>query len=270
MDYDHPLRFGIFPSPRADFSQDALQMARVADEAGFDLVGIQDHPYQRRFLDTWTLMAFVLAQTNRVTVFPDVANLPLRPPRMMAKAAASLDHLSGGRFELGLGAGAFWEGIEAMGGRRLSPKQSVDNLELAIGEIREFWKGDGKFEGPPAAHDIGIWVGAYGPRMLRITGALADGWIPSQSYMPPEKVPEAAKRIDDAAAAEGRDPKDIRRVYNLITDEEPTTEQLADFATELGFDSFIFSPGEVHGIERLAHDVIPAVKEEVSRRRASR
>jgi alkanesulfonate monooxygenase SsuD/methylene tetrahydromethanopterin reductase-like flavin-dependent oxidoreductase (luciferase family) len=202
-------------------------------------------------------------------VFPDVANLPLRPPRMMAKAAASLDLLSGGRFELGLGAGAFWEGIEAMGGRQLSPKQSVDQLELAVGEIREFWKGEGKFEGPAPAHDIGIWLGAYKPRMLRMTGALADGWIPSQSYLPPEQVPEAMQRIDDAAAAEGRDPKQLRRVYNLIGDAQPTPEQLADFATELGFDSFIFSPADRHEVERLAHDVIPAVREEVARRRGS-
>jgi alkanesulfonate monooxygenase SsuD/methylene tetrahydromethanopterin reductase-like flavin-dependent oxidoreductase (luciferase family) len=268
MDYDHPVGFGIFPSPRLDFSQEALQMARVADEAGFDLVGIQDHPYQRRFLDTWALMAFVLAQTSRITVFPDVANLPLRPPRMMAKHAATLDQLSGGRFELGLGAGAFWEGIEAMGGRTLSPKQSVDHLELAIGEIREFWKGEGKFDGPTPAHDIGIWLGAYKPRMLRLTGALADGWIPSQSYLPPDQVAEAMKRIDDAAAAEGRDPRQLRRVYNLISDEPVTAEQLADFATELGFDSFIFSPQDRHEVERLAHDLIPAVREEVARRRS--
>jgi alkanesulfonate monooxygenase SsuD/methylene tetrahydromethanopterin reductase-like flavin-dependent oxidoreductase (luciferase family) len=269
MDYDHPVRFGIFPSPRADSSQETLHMARVADEAGFDLIGIQDHPYQRRFLDTWTLMAFVLAQTSRVTVFSDVANLPLRPPRMMAKAAASLDLLSHGRFELGLGAGAFWEGIEAMGGRRLSPKQSVDALEQAIVELREFWRGEGKFEGPPPAHRIGIWLGAYKPRMLRITGALADGWIPSQSYLPPDAVPEAMQRIDDAAAADGRDPKQLRRVYNLISDEPVTAEQVADFVTELGFDSFIFSPADVQDVERLAHDVLPAVREEVARRRAS-
>jgi alkanesulfonate monooxygenase SsuD/methylene tetrahydromethanopterin reductase-like flavin-dependent oxidoreductase (luciferase family) len=269
MDYDHPIRFGIFPSPRADSAQNTLQMARTADEAGFDLVGIQDHPYQRRFLDTWTLMGFVLAQTQRVTVFPDVANLPLRPPRMMAKAAASLDLLSGGRFELGLGAGAFWEGIEAMGGRPLSPRQSVDALEQAIVELREFWSADGKFEGPQPAHPIGIWVGAYKPRMLRITGSLADGWIPSQSYLPPDQVPEAMKRVDDAAAAEGRDPKQIRRVYNLLTDEPPTPEQIADFATDLGFDSFVFSPADSSEIERLAHDVMPAVKEEVRRRRSS-
>jgi alkanesulfonate monooxygenase SsuD/methylene tetrahydromethanopterin reductase-like flavin-dependent oxidoreductase (luciferase family) len=269
MDYDHPLRFGIFPTPRADSAQETLQMARIADEAGFDLIGIQDHPYQRRFLDTWALMAFVLSKTDRVSVFPDVANAPLRPPRMMAKHAATLDLLSGGRFELGLGAGAFWEGIEAMGGRRLSPKQSVDHLELAIGEIREFWKGEGKFEGPAPAHDIGIWLGAYKPRMLRMTGALADGWVPSQSYLPPEQVPEAMQRVDDAAAAEGRDPKQIRRVYNLISDEQPSPEQLADFATELGFDSFIFSPADKPDLERLAQDVIPAVKEEVARRRGT-
>src|SRR3954454_24105835 len=267
--HDHPLRFGIFPVPRADSVHEILQMARVAEEAGFDLVGIQDHPYQRRFLDTWTLMAFVLSKTDRVSVFPDVANLPLRPPRMMAKHAASLDLLSGGRFELGLGAGAFWDGIEAMGGRRLSPKQSVDALEQAIFELREFWKGDGKFDGPQPAHAMGIWLGAYKPRMLRITGALADGWIPSQSYLPPEQVPEAMKRVDDAARSEERDPSAIRRIYNLIGDDKPTTEQLADFATDLGFDSFIFSPTDTGELELLAHDVIPAVKEEVARRRSS-
>src|SRR4051794_8177820 len=256
MDYGQPVRFGVFPVPRADSSQETLHLARVADEAGFDLVGIQDHPYQRRFLDTWTLIGFVLAQTSRVSVFPDVANLPLRPPRMMAKAAASLDLLSGGRFELGLGAGAFWEGIEAMGGRALSAKQSVDALEQAIVELREFWKGEGKFEGPKPAHEIGIWLGAYKPRMLRITGAMADGWIPSQSYLPPEQVPEAMQRVDEAASAEGRDPKDIRRVYNLIGDEPATPEQIADFATDLGFDSFIFSPADAHEIERIAHDVL--------------
>jgi alkanesulfonate monooxygenase SsuD/methylene tetrahydromethanopterin reductase-like flavin-dependent oxidoreductase (luciferase family) len=267
MDYDHPLRFGIFPSPRADSAQESLHMARVADEAGFDLIGIQDHPYQRRFLDTWTLMALVLSKTDRVSVFPDVANLPLRPARMMAKAAASLDLLSGGRFELGLGAGSFWDGIEAMGGRRLSPKQSVDALEQAIFELREFWKADGKYEGPPPAHQIGIWLGAYRPRMLRITGALADGWVPSQSYLPPDQVPDAMQRVDEAARAEGRDPNEIRRIYNLLADEPPAPEQIADFATDLGFDSFIFSPSDVHELERLAHDVVPAIKEEVARRR---
>ena len=265
---DHPPRFGIFPTPRADFSQEVLQMARVADEAGFDLVAIQDHPYQRRFLDTWALMGFVLAKTDRITVFPGVANLPLRPPRMLAKHAATLDLLSGGRFELGIGAGAQWEGIEAMGGRRLSAKQSVDHVELAIGEIREFWKGEGKYDGPMPAHDIGIWVGSYRPRMLRLTGALADGWFPSLPYLPPERVAESMKRVEDAAAAEGRDPNAIRRIYNLGGEAKPTVGELADFVTELGFDSLVFAPADRQEVERLAHDVVPAVREKVARRRS--
>src|SRR4051795_10427426 len=246
---ERAIEFGLFVNPSAESYRHALEIVRAAEQGGIDLIGIQDHPYQHRFLDTWLLIADLLARTERLRFFPDVANLPLRPPRMMAKQAASLDVISDGRFELGLGAGAFWEGIEAMGGRALSPKQSVDALEQAIVELREFWKGEGKFEGPRPAHEIGIWLGAYKPRMLRITGALADGWIPSQSYLPPEQVPEAMKRVDDAAGSEDRDPNMIRRVYNLIGDEQPSAEQIADFVTDLGFDSFILSPADKHEIE---------------------
>lgn len=266
MDYAQNLRFGIFPVPRADSLHDVLRLVRDADEAGFDLVGIQDHPYQRRFLDTWALMAWVLAQTNRITVFPDVANLPLRPPRMLAKAAASLDVMSGGRFELGLGAGAFWEGVEAMGGNALSAGESVDALERAIPEIREFWKGEGKFEGPKPEHEIGIWLGAYKPRMLRLTGTLADGWIPSMGYLGPDDVPDAMARVDEAAREAGRDPSAIRRVYNLSAGVE--AEQVAQFAVELGFDSFIFSAED--GVDHLAGEVIPRIREAVSSSRGTR
>src|SRR5438270_13887329 len=167
------LRFGISLVPSIERLDRIRELVRAADEASLDLVGIQDHPYQRHFLDTWSLIPTLLAETKRISFFTDVANLPLRPPRMLAKAAASLDVLSGGRFELGLGAGAFWDGIEAMGGPRRSPRESVDAVEQAIVEIREFWRNDGKYDGPAPAHPIGIWLGAYGPRMLRITGTLA-------------------------------------------------------------------------------------------------
>jgi alkanesulfonate monooxygenase SsuD/methylene tetrahydromethanopterin reductase-like flavin-dependent oxidoreductase (luciferase family) len=138
-DYGRALEFGIFPSPDATAFDQILAMARIADETGLDLIGVQDHPYQRRFLDTWMLMATILARTQRVRVFPDVANLPLRPPAMIAKAAASLDVMSGGRFELGLGAGAFWEAVQAMGGQRRSPGEAVSAVEEAIAVIRLMW-----------------------------------------------------------------------------------------------------------------------------------
>src|SRR5581483_1923067 len=93
-----------------------LALGHALDDLGYDLIGIQDHPYQARHYDALALIAFLLGQTERVRIFPDVANLPLRPPAMLAKQAATLDQLSGCRFELGLGAGAFWEGVRAMGG----------------------------------------------------------------------------------------------------------------------------------------------------------
>src|SRR6478672_3736210 len=134
--------FGVFPIPVADERDKVLEAVLAAERFGLDLVGIQDHPYQRRFLDTWSLIPWLAAQTERIRFFPDVANLPLRPPAVMAKAAASIDLLSGGRFELGLGAGAFWEGIGAMGGPTRTGPASVDALEEAIQVIRLMWSSE--------------------------------------------------------------------------------------------------------------------------------
>ena len=92
-----------------------LELAQLADVVGLDLVTFQDHPYQARFLDTWTLLSVVAAQTTTSGWRPNVANLPLRPPVVLASSVASLDLLSGGRVELGLGAGAFWDAIAAAG-----------------------------------------------------------------------------------------------------------------------------------------------------------
>ena len=120
-DYGRELAFGTFVTPQSAQPAEAVALARLTERAGLDLVTFQDHPYQPAFLDTWTLLSWVAAQTERVRVSPNVLNLPLRPPAVVARAAASLDLLSGGRFELGLGAGTFWDAIEAMGGPRRSP-----------------------------------------------------------------------------------------------------------------------------------------------------
>ena len=210
-DYGRPLRFGVFPTPEAASLDEVLALARVADEGGLEYVGIQDHPYQRRFLDTWMLMATVLARTEHVSVFPDVANLPLRPPAVLAKAAASLDVLSSGRFELGLGAGAFWDAVAAMGGPRRSPGESVDALVEAIEVIRLMWSDqrsvrfDGRYyqlsgvkPGPPPVHPIGIWLGVGGRRTLALVGRAADGWVPSSGWATPDKLPDMHARIDDS------------------------------------------------------------------------
>ena len=292
-DYGRALGFGVFPTPEAAKLEEVLALARVADQQGLHYVGIQDHPYQRRFLDTWMLMATVLARTERVRVFPDVANLPLRPPAVTAKAAASLDVLSGGRFELGLGAGAFWEAVEAMGGPRRSPKEAVDALVEAIEVIRLMWSDqrsvrfDGRYyrlagvkPGPPPAHPIGIWLGVGGRRTLALVGRTADGWVPSSGWATPDKLPDMHARIDAAAEAAGRDPAGIARVYNvwgkiggaggfLQGGVEQWVDELTELAVEHGMDTFMFGPSEdpVTQLRRFAADVAPAVRERVERHR---
>ncbi len=115
LDYGHPLEFGYFLIPDAADPHGVLETARLADGLGYDLLGVQDHPYQPRHLDTSSLLAAILAQTEAVRVFADVGNLPLRPPAVLAKAAATLDLLSGGRFEPASARAGTWRRRSAMG-----------------------------------------------------------------------------------------------------------------------------------------------------------
>src|ERR671932_1599351 len=157
-DYGRELEFGVSVEPLADPPDLAARVAVAADRAGLDLLGIQDHPYQRRFLDTWTVISTLVPATERIRFFPDVACLPLRPPAVLAKAAASLDVLSGGRIEMGLGTGAFWDAIVAMDGPRRSPGEAVRSLDEAIQVMRLVWSDerslrfDGEFYRLQGAH----------------------------------------------------------------------------------------------------------------------
>lgn len=282
------VQFGFFLTPSAANVSELVQQAQWCDRLGLDLIGIQDHPYQYRFLDAWTLISYLVAKTERVRFFPDVSNLPLRQPAVLAKSAASLDVLSGGRVELGLGAGSFWQAINAMGGPNREPAEAIAALEDAIHIIRLVWSGQrgarytgqhyqlrGANTGPVPAHAMQIWVGAVKPRMLALTGRLADGWVPSSSYVPPEALPEMNQRLDAAAVSAGRDPGQIRRIYNVmgrITSGErggflegPASywaETLVQLVEEGGMDTFIFAPAEPSEdqIHRFAEDVAPQVR----------
>jgi alkanesulfonate monooxygenase SsuD/methylene tetrahydromethanopterin reductase-like flavin-dependent oxidoreductase (luciferase family) len=294
-----PTRFAISLVPSAENLDRIRELVRAADEAALDLVGIQDHPYQRRFLETWSLIATLLAETNRISFFTDVANLALRPPAVMAKAAASLDVLSAGRFELGLGAGGLPDIIAGFGGPRRTPGESVEALDEAIEVIRLLWSEersvsfDGKHyrlddarPGPRPAHPMGIWVGAFKPRMLRLVGRKADGWLPSLGVLSRDELRAANDRIDAAAEKAGRDPASIRRIINLqglIGDAPPPprselpvgylagepfggpadwwVETLAGFVDD-GFDTIVFWPVQTapDQVELLAAEVVPRLR----------
>ncbi|SDT31263.1 LLM class flavin-dependent oxidoreductase [Actinoplanes derwentensis] len=276
-DYGHPLQFGSFITPAASDPDRVVALTVLAEQAGLDLVTFQDHPYQPGFLDTWTLLSYAAARTQRVHLAANVTNLPLRPPAVLARSVASLDLLSDGRIELGLGAGAFWDAIEAMGGPRLNPGQAVQALEEGIEIIRELWdtgaqravRVDGTYHravgakrGPAPAHDVGIWLGAYKPRMLALTGRRADGWLPSLAYLKPGDLAAGHKIIDEAALEAGRQPSDIRRLLNIGPGQRP--QELADLALADGISTFILATDDPTELRRFAAEVAPAVRELVA------
>src|SRR5690606_18082355 len=289
-DYGRPLEFGYFLVPYAD--DPLVEYAGLADRLGLDLIGVQDHPYQRRSVETWTLLSVIATATERVRVFPGVISLPMRQPAVLAKAAASLDLLSGGRVELGLGAGAFWDAIEAYGGERRTPGQAIGALEEAITVIREIWSGErnrrfdgahyrlsGAQAGPRPAHPIGIWLGVGGPRALALTGRLADGWLPSSPWATPERRPGLQARIDEAAREAGRQPRDVRRLYNVngvITEGRSEgflrgpagqwVDELTDLAVGHGMDTFVLWPegDQQEQLTRFAEQVVPEVRRQVA------
>jgi alkanesulfonate monooxygenase SsuD/methylene tetrahydromethanopterin reductase-like flavin-dependent oxidoreductase (luciferase family) len=292
------LRFGIAIVPATEALERNRALVHAAEQAGLDLVGVQDHPYQGRFLDTWSLIATLLAETERISFFTDVANLPLRPPAVMAKAATTLDVLSGGRFELGLGAGGLPDVIAGFGGPRRTPGEAVEALDEAIDIIRLLWSAerpvsytgehyrlDGARPGPPPAHPIGIWVGAFKPRMLRLVGRKADGWLPSLGVLTREELRAGNQLIDATAAKAGRDPASIRRILNVqgLIGERPApprselpvgylageplggpadwwVETLTGFVDD-GFDTLVFWPVDTSPdqVDLFAGDVAPHV-----------
>ncbi|HEY4459266.1 MAG TPA: LLM class flavin-dependent oxidoreductase [Pseudonocardiaceae bacterium] len=295
-DYGHDLLFGSFLTPSASAPDRVVALSRRAEESGLDLVTFQDHPYQPNFLDAWTLLSHIGAATSRIRLANNVLNLPLRPPLVLARSAASLDLLTGGRVEIGLGSGSRWDVIEAAGGERRTPGQALAALDEAVQIIRAAWDtgqpGDvhvggkhyriaGAKRGPAPAHDMKIWIGGYKPRMLSLIGRTADGWWPSLPYLPggTADLIDLNTRVDDAAAEAGRDPAKVRRLLNITGQFTANSvgmltgpvEQWVDDITELALDhgisAFVLAADDPEKIERFGLDIAPAVRELVAAQR---
>ncbi|MEE6175893.1 LLM class flavin-dependent oxidoreductase [Mycobacterium sp. 050134] len=293
-DYGHPILFGTLIEPPANRPLDVIGLAELSDGLGLDLVSLSDHPYWPERLDTLTLLAAIAAKTERVRLLTNLANLPLRPPVALARIATTLDLLSGGRFEMGLATGSqqLWHQIVADGGPHRDAAESVAALDEAVHILRTLWAAggpvhfdgvhyqlDGVPAGPRPAHDIPIWVGAYQPRMLRLVGRLADVWVPSSPFLPPDRIPAANAIIDDAAHSAGRSPAAVRRAYNIDGDfyggggflrGSPASwaEQLTELALTDGMSAFLLYRAETATqIERFAKEVAPEVRYRVAAER---
>lgn len=269
---------------------DPVAFARRAEQLGFDFVSASDHPCgSNSTYETWTMLTWIAAATSRIRVATRVLGVPYRPPPMVAKMAETLNRLSGNRLILGLGGGSSDEEFRAFGLGERTAGQKVTGLEEAVSVIRGLWSQQAfTFDGrlyqtsaaelePKPEHHIPIWLGTFGPQALALTGRLADGWIPSLGYAPPERIPAMRERVLAGAAEAGRDPDQVTCVYNVpvrVTDRpesdpglvsgraEDVVERLGGFA-ELGFTGLNLMLPEAERadqLDRVGAEVVPRLR----------
>ncbi|HWG63670.1 MAG TPA: LLM class flavin-dependent oxidoreductase [Streptosporangiaceae bacterium] len=284
------LIFGVGVPASAAPGDDPVGFAQEAERLGYDFVSAADHPCGANpTYESMTMLTWIAAHTSRINVASRVLAVPFRRPAMVAKLAASLEVLSGGRFILGLGGGYSDPETAALGGPVLSPAEKIDGLAEAIQVIRGAWTHSGYSQHgrhhsvhdltmePKPTGPIPVWLGTFGPRALAVTGRLADGWIPSLGYMPVEEIPAMRRRIDAAAEAASRRPEQIRGILNVSIridpDAQPQPDMVAGSARQvvsqlrqllgLGFTGFNFivsDPGQTANMQQIAEEVLPALR----------
>jgi alkanesulfonate monooxygenase SsuD/methylene tetrahydromethanopterin reductase-like flavin-dependent oxidoreductase (luciferase family) len=283
-------RFGVTIIPSASPRSDPVGDAVLAEQLGFDLVSVWDHPHgENPSFESWTLMTWMAARTTTISVASNVLGLPFRLPALTAKMAESLDRLSGGRLILGLGAGGNDAEFAGYGAPIRTPGEKVEALAEAIEIIRGTWwqpsftsdgkyyRNDGALLEPKPERPIPIWLGTYGPKALEITGRMADGWLPSMPYAPPRVALEKRAIVQRALDDAGRDPDAFEWAYNVgarIGSGPPTDperqiagepdeviERLVELL-EMGFTTLNFWLGgrREDQMERMATDVLPEVR----------
>jgi alkanesulfonate monooxygenase SsuD/methylene tetrahydromethanopterin reductase-like flavin-dependent oxidoreductase (luciferase family) len=286
------VRFGLNVSTSAAQGADPVADAKRAEELGFDFVSASDHLHGRDpTYETWTMLSWIAGATSRIHLATRVLAVPYRNPAVVAKMAETFDRLSGGRLILGMGGGYSDEEFRAFGLGVRTPRDKVDGLEEAIRIARGLWSErtfshlgrlyraeDAELE-PKPTRRIPIWLGTYGNRALALTGRLADGWIPSFGFAPPEQVAVMRDRVLAAARQAGRQRGDITCVYNIEirvddrTNGDPSVvrgspevvaERLLGFLG-IGFTALNLIPagaGKDEQAERLAVEVIPRIRAE--------
>jgi F420-dependent oxidoreductase-like protein len=232
-----PLRVGI------KFSQDApiesyKAIWKIADEARFDHCWAMDHlatigPIgdDRPIFDGWELLAGMAMATSHVRMGLLVTGITYRNPALLAKLATTVDHLSGGRLEFGIGAAWATNEHEMYGISGLEHR--VGLLSEGLQVMRSLWTEERtNFDGryykmrnavanpkPVQKPYPPIWIGASGPSTLKLTARHADVWNAHGTSV--ENAVEGSQQLDEACAAIGRDPKEIRRSVQVPAGDDP-------------------------------------------------
>ncbi|MFF2080853.1 LLM class flavin-dependent oxidoreductase [Kitasatospora sp. NPDC058162] len=266
---------------------------RYLEGLGFDQVFLPDHAADLRGLgshwfDSWSVLATAALATERIRIGTMVANQILRPPAQLAKQAIALDHLSGGRFELGIGAGLFAWDHHSVGQLPWPPKERAerfaDYVAIVDGVLRggvfshrgaRLWVQDvvtvpGSLQSPR----LPITVGGQSPTLIRVAAGYAESW---NTHGPPGAsaaeviaiTAEQNRRLDRLATEAGRDPAAIRRSYTIFGPWDPRRgrhgyEEVFERFAGAGVSEFVLDwPGEAHQeeFERVAREVIPALRD---------
>lgn len=255
---------------------------------GFDSLWLTDHLTRTAnpgepYLEAWTLLSALATTCERARLGVLVSSNTFRHPSVLAKMAVTLDHISNGRLELGIGAGWFRTEHEMFGLDFPETGELVDRYAEALDLLDRFLSNDiTTFHGeyyqlrqapnrPPPVQQprMPIMIGAHGPRMINLAAKYADTW---NTRGTPAEVRERNDRMDAACARIGRDPKAVKRsllyVIAQMPEEHPwdSLDAFADFVgrfSEAGVEQFIVQPPEPDQfaiVERVATEVIPGLR----------
>jgi alkanesulfonate monooxygenase SsuD/methylene tetrahydromethanopterin reductase-like flavin-dependent oxidoreductase (luciferase family) len=284
-----PLRVGIKLSQDAPI-ESYQAVWKIADEARFDHCWAMDHlatiggiGEDRPIFDGWELLAAMAVATRHVRIGLLVTGITYRNPALLAKVATTVDHLSSGRLEFGIGAAWATNEHEMYGISGLEHRVGLFSEGLQV--IRSLWTEDRtNFDGryyrmqnavanpkPVQKPYPPIWIGSGGPSMLRLTARHADVWNASGGAgRDVESAVAGSQQLDDACRAIGRDPGEIRRSVQLPAGPDPaeTVERVRGFH-EAGFTEIIImlsggsmptSADPVKTAAMLAEKVLPELR----------
>lgn len=293
MEQDIGLRFGVYDLPDASLPT-LIERWHLVEQLGFDQLWTADHTAdwrnpQGHWFDAWITLAAMAAHTDRIRVGTLVANPILRHPVTLAKQAASVDHLSRGRLELGIGTGIAGFDHAAMGIPYWSFRERIERFREYVHIVHSVLVSRGSavtFAGrhystegvrlipdTPQQPRPPITIGGQSPGVLRVAAEFADRWNTHGPFgASVEEIVASTRRqnatLDQLCAAHGRDPSTLQRALLLFEALDPWSsadafERIVDSFVAVGIREFVvFWPGDdrCNDLERLAGEVIPRLR----------
>jgi alkanesulfonate monooxygenase SsuD/methylene tetrahydromethanopterin reductase-like flavin-dependent oxidoreductase (luciferase family) len=275
------MRFGLDVAQQRMPWSELVGRVRFAEDLGFDGAWGFDH-FQPMYgegpgetFEGMTTLAALTGVTSRIRLGLLVTGVTYRHPSVFAAQALTIDHASGGRLELSLGAAWFDKEHRELGIPFPSTSERFDLLEDALEIVTRLFTGEVvSYEGRVVSlHDARllpvpvqqprppIWIGGSGPRRtLPLAARFADVW---HAYGTPNSLADASRRLDELAVEAGREPSSIARAASLSLDDLDTARRHAEKWRDAGYDYLVCGwPGAGRAqIERFAEEVMPRLAE---------